>query len=101
LTLPLPSGTYRRVIAPTEPPASTPSAGNGRGRVLAFPSGDTVRILVDSRESSGSMTVLDCTHVAGPTDRHAHADAHKSVFVLSGRYRFVVGDESFDVGAGD
>jgi quercetin dioxygenase-like cupin family protein len=97
----LPSETYGRLIAPTEPPVSTPPAGNGRGHFLAFPSGDTVRILVDSGESSGSMTVLDCTHVAGPTERHSHTDAHKSVFVLSGRYRFVVGDEQLELGAGD
>jgi quercetin dioxygenase-like cupin family protein len=30
-----------------------------------------------------------------------HADAHKSVFVLAGRYRFVVADEVVDLGPGD
>jgi quercetin dioxygenase-like cupin family protein len=60
-----------------------------------------VRILVDSRTSDRALAVVDCTHVAGPTERHIHTDAHKSVFVLAGRYRFVVGDEVVDAGPGD
>jgi quercetin dioxygenase-like cupin family protein len=69
--------------------------------LLQFPSGDTVRILVDGRTSGRSLAVLDCTHTPGPTERHLHADAHKSVFVLAGRYRFEVGGEVLDAGPGD
>ncbi|MBV9410672.1 MAG: cupin domain-containing protein [Acidimicrobiia bacterium] len=39
--------------------------------------------------------------MAGPTERHIHTDAHKSVFVLAGRYRFVVGDQVREAGPGD
>jgi quercetin dioxygenase-like cupin family protein len=75
--------------------------GDGRDELLQFPSGDTVRILVDGRTSGRSLAVLDCTHTPGPTERHVHADAHKSVFVLAGHYRFDVGDEITDVRPGD
>jgi mannose-6-phosphate isomerase-like protein (cupin superfamily) len=93
----------RRIAAfDAEPSVSHPSsAGNGHAELLQFPSGDTVRILVDGKTSEGSFSVLDCTHVAGPTERHIHADAHKSVFVLAGRYRFVIGDEALDLSPGD
>ena len=66
--------------------------------LLTFPSGDTVRILLDSHASGRAMCMLDCTHVPGPTEAHVHADAHKSVFVLAGNYRFRVGDEVIDAG---
>jgi len=56
---------------------------------------------VDGHKSERAFTVLDCTHVPGPTERHIHTDAHKSVFVLSGRYRFAVGDDVSEVGPGD
>jgi mannose-6-phosphate isomerase-like protein (cupin superfamily) len=56
---------------------------------------------VDGRTSERAFTVLDCTHVPGPTERHIHTDAHKSVFVLAGRYRFVIGDDVRDLGPGD
>ena len=78
-----------------------PLAGKGPGELLRFASGETVRILVDSRTSDGAFAILDCTHVAGPTEPHVHRDAHKSVFVLSGRYRFVVDDAVFEAGPGD
>jgi hypothetical protein len=58
-------------------------------------------VLVDSHVSERSLAVLDCTHVAGPTERHMHTDSHKSVFVLAGRYRFVVGDQVVDAGPGE
>lgn len=76
-------------------------AHNGHGEVLAFPSGDTVRILLDSRGSGRALSVLDCTHVPGPTEGHVHADAAKSVFVLAGRYRFRVGGDVIDAAPGD
>jgi quercetin dioxygenase-like cupin family protein len=77
------------------------TTGNGRAELLQYPSGDTVRILVDSRASERALAVLDCTHVAGPAERHVHADAHKSVFVLAGRYRFAVGDHVVEARPGD
>ena len=76
-------------------------AHDGDTEVLAFPSGDTVRILLDSTASGRALSVLDCTHVPGPTEAHAHADAHKSVFVLAGRYRFRVGDDVVEAVPGD
>jgi len=60
-----------------------------------------VRILVDGRTSEGAFTVLDCTHVAGPTERHVHTDAQKSVFVLAGRYRFAVGETLIEATPGE
>lgn len=94
--------TYLRGIAfHAEPALRDPAHGNDDAELLAFPSGDTVRILVDSRATDGAFTVLDCTHVAGPTERHVHGDADKSVFVLAGRYRFSVGDDVIAAGPGD
>ena len=78
-----------------------PFALNGQAELLAFPSGDTVRILLDSRASGRALTVLDCTHVPGPTEGHMHTDAHKSVFVLAGRYRFRIGEGFVDAAPGD
>jgi len=66
-----------------------------------YPSGDTVRILLDSGTSYRALTVLDCTHVAGPTEPHVHTDAHKSVYVVAGRYRFRVGDDVIVAAPGD
>ncbi|MBV8161714.1 MAG: hypothetical protein JO265_12390 [Acidimicrobiia bacterium] len=76
-----------------------PHHGHGpSGELLTFPSGDTVRILLDSNGSGRALSVLDCTHVPGPTEPHVHADAHKSVFVLAGNYRFRVGADVIDAG---
>jgi len=60
-----------------------------------------VSILLDSKGSGRALSVLDCTHVPGPTEAHVHADAHKSVFVLAGRYRFRVGGEAVEATPGD
>jgi len=76
-------------------------AQNGHAELLTFPSGDTVRIALDSRKSARALSVLDCTHVSGPTEAHSHADAHKMVFVLAGRYGFRVGDDVIDAEPGD
>ncbi len=102
-TVPLPVAVYRRGISWTQadPFLQPRPLDVDGGELLTFPSGDSVRILVDSRTSLGSLAVLDCTHVAGPADAHVHADADKSVFVLSGRYRFRVGDRVKDAGPGD
>jgi quercetin dioxygenase-like cupin family protein len=81
-------------------PVSSPE-GSGAAELLVYPSGDTVRILLDGRTSYRALTVLDCTHVAGPTEPHVHTDAHKSVYVVAGRYRFRVGDDVTLAAPGD
>jgi len=81
-------------------PVSSPE-GSGAAELLVYPSGDTVRILVDGQTSYRALTVLDCTHVAGPTEPHIHTDAHKSVYVVAGRYRFRVGDDVTLAAPGD
>ena len=77
------------------------AANNGRAPLLQFPSGDRVRVLVDGQASEQTFTLLDCTHVPGPTERHIHTDAHKAVFVLAGHYRFVVGAQAVEAAPGD
>lgn len=67
---------------------------------LVFPGGDIVRVLLDGRTSNGALSVLDCSHVPGPSDRHVHADSDKAAFVLDGRYLFRVDGKDIQVGPG-
>ncbi len=59
-----------------------------------------MRILLDSRTSGRAFSVVESSHVPGPSDRHAHADAHKLAYVLAGRYLFRVGLDEMQAGPG-
>lgn len=84
-----------------QPRPAVPPKGSGAAELLTYPSGDAVRILVDARTSGGTIAVLDCTHVSGPTESHVHTDADKSVYVVAGNYRFRVGGDTVVATPGD
>ena len=75
-------------------------AGEGR-RIWAF--GDLMILKATAPESGGRVFVME-QHV--PRHRHApgrhiHADDDQSWFVIAGRGRFYIGDETLAVGPGD
>ena len=66
----------------------------GEGIVLETPTGDTVIIKADTRQTNGSLTVLE--FVVGPKQGpalHTHHRDDELWFVLEGEFRFKAGGE--------
>jgi mannose-6-phosphate isomerase-like protein (cupin superfamily) len=73
----------------------------GEGTALPLPFGGSVTIKAETRNTNGSMTVLEFVHPpkAGPA-MHNHLREDEVWYVLEGDYRFKVGDAMFRVSAG-
>ena len=82
---------------PVEPFAVLP----GEGTPLPIPFGGSVTIKAQTRNTNGSLTVLEFVHPpkAGPAV-HLHFREHEVWYVLEGDYRFKVGDAMFRVSEG-
>ena len=76
--------------------------GPGEGRRLwAF--GDLMILKATAAQTSGRVFVME-QHVPrhqGAPGRHVHAVDDQSWFVIAGRGRWFIGDETIDAGAGD
>jgi mannose-6-phosphate isomerase-like protein (cupin superfamily) len=65
----------------------------GEGRTLPTPTDDQVTVKADTRQTNGSMTVLE--FVFGPDQgpaRHMHLREDELWYVLEGEFRFSTGD---------
>src|SRR5690348_10850495 len=73
----------------------------GEGRALPIPFGGSVTIKAQTRNTNGSLTVLEFVHPpkAGPA-LHNHLREDEVWYVLEGEYRFKVGDAMFRVSEG-
>jgi hypothetical protein len=82
---------------PVEPFAVLP----GEGTPLPIPFGGSVTIKAHTRNTNGSLTVLEFVHPpkAGPA-LHTHFREDEVWYVLEGDYRFKVGDAMFRVSEG-
>jgi len=82
---------------PVEPFAVLP----GEGTPLPIPFGGSVTIKAQTRNTNGSLTVLEFVHPpkAGPA-LHLHFREDEVWYVLEGDYRFKVGDAMFRVSEG-
>jgi mannose-6-phosphate isomerase-like protein (cupin superfamily) len=79
----------------TNPPsAATPFAVQAdEGRVLETPSGDWATIKADTRQTNGSMSILEL--LIGPKQGpglHTHAREDELWYVLDGNFRFRAGE---------
>jgi mannose-6-phosphate isomerase-like protein (cupin superfamily) len=74
---------------------------SGEGTPLEIPFGGTVTIKAHTRNTNGSMSVLEFVHPpkAGPA-LHNHLREDEVWYVLEGDYRFKVGDAMFRVSEG-
>lgn len=75
-------------------------AGEGR-RIWAF--GDLMILKLTAEQASGRVFVME-QHVPrhqGAPGRHVHAVDDQSWFVIAGRGRWFIGDETFEAGPGD
>lgn len=73
----------------------------GEGTPLPIPFGGSVTIKAHTRNTNGSLTVLEFVHPpkAGPA-LHTHFREDEVWYVLEGDYRFKVGDAMFRVSEG-
>ena len=73
----------------------------GEGTPLPIPFGGSVAIKAHTRNTNGSMTVLEFVHPpkAGPA-LHIHFREDEVWYVLEGEYRFKAGDAMFRVSQG-
>ena len=65
----------------------------GEGIVLETPTGDTALVLADTKQTNGSLTVIE--FVIGPKQGpalHTHHHEDELWFVLDGAFRFKAGD---------
>jgi mannose-6-phosphate isomerase-like protein (cupin superfamily) len=90
-------GTGARVPTPVAPFAVQP----GEGTVLETPTGDVVTIKAATRQTNGSLTVLEL--VIGPGKGpalHTHLREDELWYVLDGDFRFKAGDAMLRMPAG-
>lgn len=73
----------------------------GDGETLPTPAGGHVTFKVRRRDSSGRVSVLqfEVPADAGPR-RHVHEEADECIYVLHGRLRLQLGDETHDARTG-
>ncbi len=64
---------------------------------------NTLDVKVSGADSGGRLAMLEQIGQSpnGGPPRHLHADQDEFFYALEGRYRFEVGDQSFELGAGD
>ena len=74
---------------------------SGEGTPLEIPFGGSVTIKAHTRNTNGSMSVLEFVHPpkAGPA-MHTHLREDEAWYVLEGEYRFKAGDAMFRVSEG-
>jgi mannose-6-phosphate isomerase-like protein (cupin superfamily) len=73
----------------------------GEGALLETPTGDSVCVKTDTRNTSGSLTVLE--FVISPKNGpalHTHVREDEVWWVLEGEFRFKAGDGMFSVSEG-
>lgn len=73
----------------------------GEGAELQTPTGDALHVRADTRNTGGSLTVLDLvvSPKSGPA-LHTHLREDEVWFVLEGEFRFKAGDAMFWVSPG-
>jgi len=73
----------------------------GEGKVLPTPTDDTVTVKADTRQTNGSMTVLEFAF--GPEQgppQHTHLREDELWYVIEGEFRFQAGDAMLHATAG-
>jgi quercetin dioxygenase-like cupin family protein len=73
----------------------------GEGTLLETPTGDAVRIKTNTRNTHGSLTVLE--FVISPKNGpalHTHVREDEVWYVLEGEFRFKAGETMFQVATG-
>jgi mannose-6-phosphate isomerase-like protein (cupin superfamily) len=73
----------------------------GGGAHLTTPTGDEAHVLTSTRDTLGSLTVMEIVISPGNGPAlHTHVREDEVWYVLEGRFRFKAGDEMFEVPAG-
>jgi mannose-6-phosphate isomerase-like protein (cupin superfamily) len=77
------------------------AVGSGEGTLLETPTGDSVYVKTNTRNTQGSLTVLE--FVISPKNGpalHTHVREDEVWYVLEGDFRFKAGDAMFHVSEG-
>ena len=74
---------------------------SGEGRVVTTPTGDSACIKTDTRNTNGTITVMELLIApkSGPM-LHTHVREDEVWWVLEGEFRFKAGDALFEAAAG-
>lgn len=83
------------------PTASTPfhvKAGEGEARWWF---GGAAQIKATADQTEGRLTLIEVLEPEGGGPLHVHHGEHEGFWIIDGKFRFEVGDEQFEAGAGD
>ena len=82
-------------------PMSPFALQSGEGRLLTTPTGDSAYIKTDTRNTNGSLTVMELVIAprSGPA-LHTHVREDEVWWVLEGDFRFKAGDALFEASTG-